>query len=161
MMQKSLGMESYTYNDKTFYGHAGGIDNFGSWLAYDPQEKLALAYTTNAKVFPIKELIDDVFLIYANKPFTIPDFDSMAISEEILDQYVGVYTRPEAPKFTIKRNGSTLVMQMADRPASPLEPITENKFKLHNTPIQIIFDVANKKMTMKRPAGEMVFTKEN
>src|SRR5215510_2280162 len=45
-----LGMEPFKFAGKTFYGHAGGGDNYGSWLAYDPEEKLAVAYTTNAKV---------------------------------------------------------------------------------------------------------------
>jgi hypothetical protein len=29
---------------KTFYGHTGGGDNYGAWLAYLPEEKLAVAY---------------------------------------------------------------------------------------------------------------------
>ena len=90
MMQKSLGMEPFTYNEKTYYGHAGGIDNFGTWLVYQPEEKLALAYASNAKIYPVKDIIDGVFNIYANKPYAIPTFETLAVSPEILDKYVGV-----------------------------------------------------------------------
>jgi CubicO group peptidase (beta-lactamase class C family) len=43
------GMERFTFAGKTFYGHTGGGDNYGAWLAYLPEEKLAVAYATNAK----------------------------------------------------------------------------------------------------------------
>jgi D-alanyl-D-alanine carboxypeptidase len=163
MMQKNLGMEPFIHNGQTFYGHAGGIDNFGSWLVYLPEEKLALAYTTNAKVYPVVKIINDVFAIYANKPFTIPDFESIAVSTEILDKYIGVYVLEGAPKFTITREGSNLLVQMGDRPPYQLEPTAENKFKIPNSPIQIEFDAANKKMALKRGEGDgaKVFTREN
>lgn len=161
MMQQHLGMEPFTYNGQTFYGHGGGIDNFGAWLVYQPEEKLALAYTTNAKMYPVMNIINGVFDIYANKPFTIPSFESTDISPEILDKYVGVYSMEGAPKFTITREGTTLLVQMADRPPYQLEVIAENKFKISNAPIEIEFDTANKQMKLKRGGGEKVFTKEN
>jgi len=50
--------------------------------------------------------------IYDNKPFQIPALESIAVSLEVLDKYVGVYSSPEAPvKFTITRDGSTLFFQ--------------------------------------------------
>ena len=52
-----LGMEPFTFAGKTFYGHAGGGDNYGAWLAYLPEEKLAVAYTTNAKVYPVDNIV--------------------------------------------------------------------------------------------------------
>jgi D-alanyl-D-alanine carboxypeptidase len=161
MQQQSLGMETFIYNGKTFYGHGGGIDNFGSWLAYRPDERLALAYTANAKVYPVTDIINGVFDIYVNKPFNIPSFESLAISTELLDKYVGIYVMDGAPKFTVSREGGTLLVQMADRPANALEAISENEFKIPNAPIEIKFDTANKKMILKRAGGERVFTKEN
>lgn len=162
MMQKSLGMEPFTHLGKTFYGHAGGIDNFGSWLVYQPEEKLALAYTTNAKKYPVVDLINNVFDIYANKPFTIPSFEStVTVSTETLDKYVGVYSMEGAPKFTVTRQDNHLMLQMADRPANALEAIAENRFKAPNAPFEIEFDVVNKKMMFKRGDQARVFTREN
>lgn len=43
-------MAPFTFADKTFYGHTGGGDNHGAWLAFLPEEKLAVTYTTNAKI---------------------------------------------------------------------------------------------------------------
>jgi len=49
MMQDKLGMTTFTYHGTTFYGHTGGIDNFGSWLVYLPEEKLVVSYATTLR----------------------------------------------------------------------------------------------------------------
>jgi len=159
------GMEPFTFAGKTFYGHTGGADNYGAWLAYLPEEKLAVAYTTNAKVYPVKDIMSGIFDIYYNKPFQIPALESIAISPEVLDKYVGVYTPSDAPvKFTITRQGTTLYAQPpGSQSAVPLEATAQDKFKIDNgTPAGIVieFDAAKNQMTIKRSGGERVFTKE-
>lgn len=155
------GMEPFTFAGKTFYGHTGGADNYGAWLAYLPEEKLAVAYTTNAKVYPVKNIVSGVVDIYYNKPFTIPALESIAVSPEVLDKYVGVYSSPEAPvKFTITRDGGTLFFQPPGAgSAVPLEATAADKFQIEGA-VVIEFDAAKNQMTIKRRGGERVFTKE-
>src|ERR1044071_3316372 len=83
---EGLGIVTFTFAGKTFYGNTGGGDNYGSWLAYEPEEKLAVAYTTNAKVYPVANLVSGVVDIYYHKPFEIPALESIAVRPEILDQ---------------------------------------------------------------------------
>jgi CubicO group peptidase (beta-lactamase class C family) len=126
---EGLGMEPFTFAGKTFYGHTGGGDNYGAWLAYLPEEKLALAYTTNAKVYPVAKIVSGVFDIFYNKPFTIPAFDTIEVSTEVLDKYVGVYSTPGVSvKFTITRDGATLFIQLTGQSAAPLEAMAQDKF---------------------------------
>jgi CubicO group peptidase (beta-lactamase class C family) len=156
-----LGMEPFAFAGKTFYGHTGGGDNYGAWLAYLPEEKLAVAYTTNAKVYPVVNIVRGVVDIYYNKPFTIPALESIAVSPEVLDKYVGVYSSPEAPvKFTITRDGLTLYFQPPGQSAAPLEATAQDKFQIEGA-VAIEFDAAKNQMTIKRRGGERVFTKEN
>jgi len=68
-------MDTLQLAGKTFYGHTGAIDNFGAWLAYLPEEKLAVAYTANAKVYSLESIFSGIFDIYYNKPFEIPTFE--------------------------------------------------------------------------------------
>jgi len=162
---EGFGMVTFTFAGKTFYGHTGGADNYGAWLAYLPEEKLALAYTTNAKVYPVKDIVGGVMDIYYNKPFEIPSFESIAVSPDVLDKYVGVYSTPEAPvTFTITREGATLYAQPpGGKAAVPLEATAQDKFKIDNgTPTGIVFefDAAKNQLTIKRNGGERVFTKE-
>jgi D-alanyl-D-alanine carboxypeptidase len=158
------GMEPFTFDGKTFYGHTGGADNYGAVLAYLPEEKLTIAYTKNAKVYPVKDIISGVVDIYYNKPFQIPTFESVAVSTEVLDKYVGVYSPADAPvKFTITRQGTTLYAQPPGAGAVPLEATAQDKFKLDNgTAAGIVFefDAEKNQMIIKRSGGQRVFTKE-
>ena len=157
-----LGMEPFTFAGKTFYGHAGGGDNYGSWLAYLPEEKLAVAYTTNAKVYPVKDIVSGVIDIYYNKTFQIPTFETIAVSPEVLDKYVGVYSSPDVPvKFTITRQGATLFVQPGSQSAAALEATAQDKFQLLGGSVVFEFDAAKNQMIQKRGGRERVFTKEN
>lgn len=158
---EGMGMEPFTFAGKNLYGHTGGSSTSGAWLAYYPEEKLAMAYTTNAKIYPVKNIISGVFDIYWNRPFEIPSFDVLKINPEILDQYTGVYTAAGAPvKWIVTRKDSTLFIQQESGSAIPVEPIDEHKFTI-TTGVTLEFDTAKKQMTIKRPQGERVFTKEN
>jgi CubicO group peptidase (beta-lactamase class C family) len=155
-----FGMEPFTFAGKTFYGHTGGGDNYGAWLAYRPEERLAVAYATNAKVHPVRDIVSGVVDIYYNKPFEIPAFESVAVSPETLDKYVGVYSSPDAPvKFTVTRKGTTLFFQPGAQSAVALEATAQDKFKIEGA-VVIEFDAAKSQMTVKRRGGERVFTRE-
>jgi len=158
---EGLGIVTVTYAGKTFYGNAGGGDNYGSLLAYEPEEKLAISYTTNAKVFPVANIISGVADIYYNRPFEIPALESLAISPEILDKYVGVYSSPGAPnKWTVTRDGGTLFVQPGSQGAAAVEATADNKFQLFNGRVSLEFDAAKNQMILKRGATPIVFTKE-
>lgn len=155
-----MGMEPFEFAGKTFYGHTGGGDNYGAWLAYLPEEKLAIAYTTNAKVYPVADIVRGVVEIYYGRPFHIPDFEPVAVSPDVLDTYVGVYSSPDAPvKFRITRQDSTLYFQPPGQTAVPLEATAKNAFKIEGA-VVIEFDAAKGQMTIRRGGGERVFTKE-
>jgi CubicO group peptidase (beta-lactamase class C family) len=155
-----MGMEPFSFAGKTLYGHTGGSGSSGAWLAYFPDEKLALAYTTNAKIYPVSNIVRGVFDIYWNRPFQIPTFDAFDVSPEVLDRYVGVYSIPGAPvKVTVTRDGATLYFQPAGQAAVPLEATAEDRFKID--PFVVFeFDAAKGEMTINRAGQERVFTKE-
>ena len=157
--EMGMGMEKYSYAGKTFYGHAGGGDNYGAWLAYLPEEKLAVAYATNAKVYPVENIVRGVVDIYYGKPFAIPLLESVAVAPEVLDKYVGVYSHPDAPaKATITRDGGTLFFKPPGaQSAVPLEATAENRFQIEGV---AVIEFGKGRMTVKRRGGERVFTKE-
>jgi CubicO group peptidase (beta-lactamase class C family) len=155
------GINLFPLDGKIFYGHGGGIDGFSSLLIYLPEEKLALAYSINGKGYPATKIVDGVLDIYQNKPFQIPAFETINVSPEVLDKYVGVYSSPQVPlKLTITREGSTLLAQATGQPASPLEATAQDKFKLEFKEIVLEFDAAKNQVTFKRGGQELVFTKE-
>ncbi len=158
---EGLGLVPFTFAGKTFYGNNGGGDNYGAWLAYGPEEKLAVSYTTNAKVYPVANIVSGVVDIYYNRPFEIPALESLAVSPEILDKYLGVYSSPDAPaKATVTRDGSTLFFQPGRESAAALEATAEDKFQLFNGRVTFEFDAAKNQMIVKRGGRPMIFTKE-
>jgi D-alanyl-D-alanine carboxypeptidase len=157
---EGMGMGPFSFAGKTLYGHTGGGASSGAWLAYYPEEKLALAYATNMKIYPVVNIVSGIFDIYWNRPFEVPTFDAVEVSPEVLDRYVGVYTTPDAPvKLTITRRAGTLYFQPPGQSAVPLEATAQDKFKI-DPGVLFEFDAAKGQMTIKRPNGERVFTKE-
>jgi CubicO group peptidase (beta-lactamase class C family) len=155
------GMERFTFAGKTFYGHTGGGDNYGAWLAYLPEEKLAVAYATNAKVHPVKDIVTGVVDIYYNRPFQIPTFETIVVSPDGLDRYVGVYSSPGLPaRFTITREGSTLYVRPGNQTPAALEATAENRFQLLGGSVVFEFNAATGSMILKRGGAPIVFTKE-
>lgn len=158
---EGMGLEPFSFAGKTLYGHTGGSGSAGAWLAYSPEDKLALAYTTNAKIYEVRNIVGGVLDIYWNRPFEIPAFEAFQVSPEVLDRYVGVYTIPGTPaRMTVSRDGGTLYIRAgAEASGVPLEATAEDKFKI-DPGIVFEFDAAKGQLTIKRPNGDRVFTKE-
>jgi D-alanyl-D-alanine carboxypeptidase len=149
------------FGDQTYYGHTGGIQSFGAWLAYLPEEKLALAYATNSKLYPVKNIISGVFDIYWNRPFQIPAFETLEISPEVLDRYVGSYSLAGTPaRMTFTREGTTLFVQFPNQSPARLEATAEDKFKIDPPGVFFEFDAAKGEVKWKRGNAERIFTKE-
>jgi D-alanyl-D-alanine carboxypeptidase len=147
---EGMGMEPHSFAGKTGYGHTGGSGSSGAWLSYFPEEKLALAYTTNAKIYPVRNIVSGVFDIYWNRPFQIPALDAVAVSPEVLDRYVGVYTMPGTPaKMTVTRDGATLYIRAgAESTGVPTEATAEDKFKI-DPGVVFEFDAAKGQLTIQ------------
>jgi CubicO group peptidase (beta-lactamase class C family) len=161
MKTNSMGMFPFPLGDKTLYGHTGGIDGFNSMLAYLPEEKLAVAYTSNGMVYPVNDIMLGVFAIYHNRPFSIPTFETVAVSPEILEKYVGIYSSPGFPlKITVTRDAGTLYAQASGQSAFPLEATAADKFKFDRARIVMEFNAEKNQMTLKQGGRETVFTKE-
>ncbi|MDQ4120729.1 MAG: beta-lactamase family protein [Acidobacteriota bacterium] len=155
------GIILYPMEGKTFYGHGGEIDGFSSRVIYHPEEKLALAYSINGKGYPASKIVEGVLDIYQNKPFQIPAFETVAISPEVLDKYVGVYSTPQSPfKLTITRENLSLMAQPTGQSVFLLEPTAQDKFQIESMGIVFEFDAAKNQVTFKRSSQEMVFTKK-
>ena len=157
---EGMGMEPHSFGGRTCYGHTGGSGSAGAWLTYCPDDKLAVAYATNMKIYPVKDIVSGLFDIYWNRPFEIPTFEAFAVRPEILDRYVGTYSTPDAPvKWTVTRRGTTLYFQPPGNSAVPLEATAENRFKI-DPGVVFEFDAVTGTMTITRANGQRVFTKD-
>lgn len=158
---EGMGITAFTFAGRTLYGETGGSGSSGAWLNYFPEEKLALAYTTNMKMYPVNDIVSGIFDIYWNRPFQIPTFDAFVVSPEVLERYVGVYSIAGTPaKMTVTRDGATLYIKAGnEQKGVPLEATAEDKFTI-GPGVAFEFDAEKGLLTIKTANGDRVFTKE-
>jgi len=156
-----MGMFQIPFNTKKAYGHNGGIDGFGSNLAYFPEDNLAIAYCTNGQVYPMNDILIAVLRIYFNQPCSIPTFKTVSIKAKDLDKYLGIYASTQFPlKITISKNGSNLIAQATGQSSFPLEATEKDKFKFDQAGVIMEFNPEKNEMTLKQGGGNFLFTKE-
>ncbi|MGE5480253.1 MAG: serine hydrolase [Chloroflexota bacterium] len=152
------GMFPIPFNDKTGYGHNGGIDGFASMASYFPGDSLAFAYVTNGMDYSLNDVGIGALSIYYGAPYEIPSFKVVSVPKEILDSYVGVYTSEELPmEITIKRDGGKLTAQATGQRELTLDASSETAFTFRPAGLEITFsrDGASPKFTLKQ--GGMSF----
>lgn len=155
-----MAMLTISFYEKKSYGHTGGIDGFQSMLSYFPDDQLAVAVCANGVDYKLNDIMIGVLSIYYNKPYRIPDFKSIDISDADFALYAGVYSSKEIPlKITIGKNSSQLTAQATGQSAFNLEQTVKNVFKYDAAHIQIDFDPAKHQFTLKQ-GKSYLFTKD-
>ncbi|MGZ9735676.1 hypothetical protein [Flavobacterium sp. GNP002] len=110
-----MGIFQIPFYDKKGFGHTGGIDEFRSVLYYFPEDKIAVALTSNGKTYDNNNIIIAALSIYFNKPFVIPTFKKIELKTEDLDPYLGEYSDAGFPmKITITKDNLKLFAQQLD-----------------------------------------------
>ena len=156
-----LGVFEFTYLDKKGYGHTGGIDGFQSVVNYFPEEKLAIAITSNGTIYPNQSILLCAETSYFNKPFAMPTFENVEIDSEILNSYVGQYASMQIPiKIAITKNENKLFAQATGQSAFPLEASNSTSFKFEPAGIVLEFNSLKNEMKLKQGGKEFLFTKE-
>jgi len=156
-----MGMFQIPFYSKKGYGHNGGIDGFGSNLAYFPEDSLSLAYCTNGMLYPMNDILLGVLSIYFKKDYKIPTFNVVAVKAGELEKYTGIYSSKQLLlKITVSVTEAGLSAQATGQSSFPLEADSKDKFKFDQAGIKMEFDPGKNEMTLKQGGGVFLFTKE-
>jgi D-alanyl-D-alanine carboxypeptidase len=157
-----MGIFPFSHKDKKGFGHGGHIDAAHSISIYFPEEKLAIAITSNAIDYNINNLLTDVLKCYFNEPFELPNFESVEITETELEKYVGIYTGKGPGKFTITQKDNTLYSQLNDGPNDPLVYKGNHIFTNPEVGANFLFDPEKNQLGLEQNgvADVYLFTKE-
>ncbi|CAI2767650.1 serine hydrolase domain-containing protein [Flavobacterium collinsii] len=156
-----MGLFEFPYYERKSYGHTGGIDGFRSVAGYFPNEKLALALTSNGMGYDNNNIMLCALNSYFNRPFTMPVFSTVEITSATLDLYAGTYGSPQIPlKITISQKNNVLIAQATGQPSFPMEAAAINIFKFDTAGIVLEFNSEKKEMTLKQGGKDYLFTKE-
>jgi D-alanyl-D-alanine carboxypeptidase len=155
-----MGIFKMPFHEKSGFGHTGGIDGFRSVLAYFPEEKLAVALTSNGLNYDKNNIMIAVLNSYFNMSFGIPSFKVVALKTEELDPYLGEYSSPAFPlKITITKDNLKLFAQATGQSAFPLEATDKDRFEFTTAGIKIEFKPNEKQLVLKQGGAEYILAK--
>lgn len=156
-----MGMFLFKFEEKTGYGHTGGIDGFSSFLEYFPEDELGVALTSNATSYRLSEITKAALSSFYGKEFAIPAFKDLNLITEDLDKYLGTYSSDLIPmKINITKDGTTLIAQATGQQPIHLEASDVNVFRFDYAGVVLEFMPEKKEMILKQGGGEFTFTKD-
>jgi CubicO group peptidase (beta-lactamase class C family) len=156
-----MGLFEFPYFERKSYGHNGSIDGFKAILGYFPDERLALAITSNGMGYDNNNIVLCALSAYFKKPFTMPSFSNVAIAPEMLNLYPGTYSSAQIPlKINISQNNNTLIAQATGQPSFPLEASSNTTFRFDQAGVVMEFNADKKEMLLKQGGKEFLFSKE-
>ena len=134
-----IGLVTFPFGERKFFGHTGGIEGFKSVVGYYPAEKLGISLIVNGDNFNRNDIMVGILSIYYKMPFAFPNLTIFKVNETVLKSYEGTYSSKEIPlKINIKADKGQLIAQATGQGSFALSPISETEF---------IFDPAGVKMT--------------
>lgn len=156
-----MGLFKIPFNDKTGFGHTGGIDGFTSVFSHFSDGNISYAMISNGTNFNNNNISIAVLSAVFGNDFDIPDFKAFKVDAGTLEKYVGVYASTQIPlKITITRNNETLVAQATGQAAFPLEATAADKFKFEQAGVVMEFNAVEKSMVLKQGGGVFNYKKE-
>lgn len=155
------GMFSFPYYERKSYGHTGGIDGFRSFLGYFPEEKVTVAVLSNGLNYNNNDILLALMDSYFGKDFEIPSFQTVALSEEDLDTYLGEYASDQIPlKLVFERAGNKLIAKPTGQPATELEATAIHTFEFKPVNAVFIFNPEKGEVTLKQGGQSFLFKKQ-
>lgn len=155
------GLMQMPFNNKTGYGHTGGIDGFQSVSVCFPDDGIAYSLTSNGSDYVINNISIAVLSAVYGLPFEIPDFATVNLTSDDLDKYLGVYTSGQLPiEITVTKKERTLVAQGSGQPAFDLTASKDNTFRFDQAGIVMLFDPVKGTMVLKQGGASFLMKKK-
>ncbi len=156
-----MGLIAIPFYAKQGFGHTGGIDGFRSVVVYFTEDSVAVSYCGNGEHMSRNDILVGVLSIYYDKPYVIPSFKSIVLSEKELDVYVGVYASAQMPLvITITKQQAVLMAQATGQSAFPLEVKGIDVFGFVPAGIIMEFNPSKNELVLKQAGQRFLFAKQ-
>ena len=156
-----FGIFQIPFYDKNGFGHTGVIDGFSSDLSYFPENKLAIAVTSNGNLYDNNNIKIAVLSNYFGKKFEIPNYKTIELKTEDLDQYLGEYSSLTFPlKISIIKENSKLFALATGQPTFSLDATEKDCFEIISAGIKLKFTPKNKEMEINQSGKKFTLTKK-
>ena len=154
------GIFPFQFYDKKLFGHTGGIDGFSSILAINPDDGIGVAIISNGFNYNINNIMIAAYSCVYGKPFSIPSFTKITISQELIRNYSGVYSSKQLPfKIEISSEGERIFAQATNQKRFEIEATAPDTLCSLDRTIVITFKPETNEMTLKQSGFTFTFTK--
>ncbi|MBV7270313.1 serine hydrolase domain-containing protein [Winogradskyella luteola] len=168
-IKENFGMGIFPINieNKTAFGHTGGIDGASALFSYIPEINTSYAIISNGSNMNNYEIATAVVKAIYNQPLDemiAQLLESESKTESVktytgeLDAYEGVYINEDLPfKLNIRVENEQLWAQATGQDAIPLERFAPNKFRFKPANIVLHFNLDEKTVTLNQSGAEFKF----
>ncbi len=130
-----LGLWAYNVAGKTGLGHGGAIESFRACVFHFPEQKISIAYATNAPVLSMSEIVDEVLALVFDGRRKPPAYAPLTLSESQQKSYAGVWRSAEGmPKRTSFRQfrppDSPIELEVVGSASGPVARIQNTELPL-------------------------------
>jgi CubicO group peptidase (beta-lactamase class C family) len=130
-----LGLWEYTVSGKTGLGHGGAMESFRACVFHFPEQKISIAYATNAPLLSMTEIVDEVLALVFDSRRKPPAYLPVALSESQQKPYVGIWRSaegaPKRPSFRqFRAPDAPIELEVVSREGGPVVRIRNNEMPL-------------------------------
>lgn len=156
------GLFSFPFEERTSYGHPGGIDGFVSFLAHFPEEDLSIALCSNGDNYGMNTVVKSALNCFFKIDFELPVFSKLQASSADLAKYAGRYSSEQMSlKITISQEGNNLLTQATGQPKVALQYDGENRFSFEQVDAKFEFHPESESFVLTQRGESYHFKKEN
>jgi D-alanyl-D-alanine carboxypeptidase len=96
-----LGLWAYNVAGKTGLGHGGAVESFRACVFHFPEQRISIAFATNAPVLSMSEIVDEALALVFDGRRKPSAYAPLRLSESQQRPYVGIWRSAEGmPKRT-------------------------------------------------------------
>jgi hypothetical protein len=151
--QMALGWRVTTSEGMRTVWSSGGADGFRSFMAFDPDARVAVVALTNGRT---NVGVDDIgWHILDPRVPVVRAHPRVSVAAEVLDRYVGRYRFDDGVFMTVVREEDHLVVQMTHQGPSPVFAGGPREFFPEDIEAQFVFDDSG-----KGPAPSLVLNQQ-
>jgi CubicO group peptidase (beta-lactamase class C family) len=136
----AFGLLVHTAGGHKVIDHNGGIEGFNTYMAYYPEDQLTVVVLANLNGSAPDEMGPKLgALVHGETVQLISERKEIAVSRQILAQYVGTFELVPGFNIMITLDGDQLMMQLSGQPRFPIFAESETRFFLKVVDAQIEF----------------------
>jgi len=120
--------------------HGGGIYGFSTYIVRYPQDNVTVIVLSNVQGAATEKVAANLSAIVFGAKYDLPkERKAIAVSQGVLDKYVGEYQLSAAIVFTISKDANKLMLSIIGQPKMELFAETETDFFLKTVDAQVTF----------------------